>query len=270
MATQSTVQLSNGASATMTTKPMLAGDAGVNNTMRDMVRLVRNDVSHPEIVKRARALKKGTPTETARAVFNWMSDNYKYASDGVNEFLTSPWITVQKASPYKPFDCDDMSMLLSALLEANGIETAFKAISWRETVPAHQFSHVYVLAKLEHGWIPLDGVMGRSGFGSERSPIYRSLIIPVSGASRSQGLSDADGATEPDYREVGLEFGRRIFGGENAGDVVKDMATQICKQGVRDELMARRVPLIIAGCTVASGFVALGFMIGKHSAKKRG
>ncbi len=262
------VRLKDGSEATMTTVPMIPGDAGVSRTMHDMADFVRADFTHPNITTIAKKLRRTSDAETAYATFKWLVDNHEYHTDGAHERLTSPWITVDKNSPYKAFDCDDMSMLIAALLEANGIHTAFKAIAWRTTTPPEQFTHVYLLAKLADGWLPLDPVMGLSGYGNERSPIFRSMIVPVE--IHGSGLSDLVDPREQFTPEIiGKEVTQRIFDGENVGDVVEDVVKRVCIAGVKYEIAKRRPMLIAGGIGIATAFITIGFFFGKSKRRKR-
>lgn len=270
MSAQKSITLRNGDTATKTIQDMIPGDRGVERTMEEMVRLVNTDVHDAEIRKVAASLRRATVEGTIKATFDWLTSNYKYHTDGADEHLTSPWITVRKASPYKAFDCDDMSMLLSALLSANKIDSAFKAIAWRETDPPNQYTHVYTLARIPgKGWIPLDAVMGKDGFGNERSPIYRSLIMPV--RLTKTGLSDEPEAMATsinmDWDAVGLEVGERIYKGENVANIMKDVVKRICIAGFKAELAARRPMLIMSGVGIAAAFITGGFFLGRSSRK---
>lgn len=269
MSAQKSVALRNGETAIKTIEDMIPGDRGVERTMEEMVRMVATDVTDTEIRRVASTQRGPTVEATIRATFNWLADNYTYHSDGVDEHLTSPWITVRKASPYKAFDCDDMSMLLSALLGANGIDTAFKAIAWRQTQPPNQYTHVYVLARIPgKGWIPLDPVMGKNGFGNERAPIYRSMIMPVRLNAALSDDGEAMATTiDMDWNAVGMEVGERIYKGENVANIMKDVVKRICIAGFKAELAARRPTLILGGVGIAAAFITGGIFIGRSMRK---
>lgn len=271
MAAERSVTLRNGQTATKTIQDMIPGDRGVARTMEEMVRLVQTDVSDTKIRSVAAKLKKASIEATIKATFDWLADNYTYHTDGPDEFLTSPWITVRKASPYKAFDCDDMSMLLAALLGANGIDTAFKAIAWRETDPPNQYTHVYLLAHIPaKGWIPLDAVMGRDGYGNERAPIYRSMIVPVRATSATLADDEPEAMATTinmDWDAVGMEVGERIVKGENVANIMKDVVKRICIAGFKAELTARRPMLIMSGAGIAAAFITAGIFIGRATRK---
>lgn len=65
-------------------------------------------------------------------------------------------------------DCDDFSMLLSALLATQGIPTKFCTVAADERAP-DQFSHVYCVTYLDGQRIPLDASHGHivGGIGRE-------------------------------------------------------------------------------------------------------
>lgn len=84
------------------------------------------------------------------ALHRYVRDSIQYVRDVRNvETLQSP----QKTLQYGQGDCDDKSILLSALLESIGHPTRFVAIS---VSPLGPYAHVYVETKSGNKWIPLE------------------------------------------------------------------------------------------------------------------
>jgi len=71
-------------------------------------------------------------------------------------------------------DCDDFSMLISALLATRGIPTKFCTVAAEESAP-DQFSHVYCVAYCDGQRIPLDSSHGEyPGWEVDQyRPVYR-------------------------------------------------------------------------------------------------
>jgi len=83
------------------------------------------------------------------ALFEMVRDNVRYTKDinGV-ETLATP----EKTLAMRIGDCDDLSVLLAALLESVGYPTRFVIDSY----DGEQWSHVYLCAYCEGQWIALD------------------------------------------------------------------------------------------------------------------
>ena len=83
----------------------------------------------------------------AHALSDWIRSNIRFTgehNDAVQESLQSPKVTLQMRTG----DCDDFSILLSALLSAVGIRNRFQVVKARgqENNPAAPWAHVYVVA----------------------------------------------------------------------------------------------------------------------------
>lgn len=176
-------------------KLLLPGDAGVEQTLDDMRRLIRRDVSHPIVrsVLKDHGLTPGKTTlATAEKVFNIVADNVPYVDDppdeegNPQEFYVAPILILD--GTYPQGDCDDLSGLLNCLLLAAGFDVALKVIAWRpeRRKDGDPYTHIYSLCHIPGlGTIPLDPVMqemrrdgkGYDGFGNERAPVFRSKVF---------------------------------------------------------------------------------------------
>lgn len=87
------------------------------------------------------------------AIHNWVRDNIRYTRDVAGQETLLP--PEETAFNSKAGDCDDMSVLEAALLGSVGFDTRFKTIG----VTPDRFSHVYLEAKLNDQWVPLDPIM---------------------------------------------------------------------------------------------------------------
>lgn len=115
-----------------------------------------------EMVKQSRAGKKALPVrmaalgavadvpgksyrEEARAVQQWVRDGIRYVKDIRDiETLSDPVTTLEIGQG----DCDDKSLLVSAMLESLGHPTRFVAVAFRPGL----YEHVYVETKIGRDW----------------------------------------------------------------------------------------------------------------------
>lgn len=142
------------------------GEAGINAIVHAMWELVNQDYTHIDINNIAKTLRGNTNYETIKNTFNYVVDNYKYKSDPPDrEHLSAPRHIVNKRNKYQ--DCDELVILLCALLKANSIPCAMMTIAWR----VDEYTHVVALASYNSSWVILDPTKGRSGFGGTVEPI---------------------------------------------------------------------------------------------------
>ena len=96
----------------------------------------------------------------SKALFYFVRDNFQYVGDPPNNYLESPFETLQTRGA----DCDGLAILLANLQSAVGISTRFAFIP----------GHVYVQVKIDEaprkykekdGWISLDPTCSTCEFG---------------------------------------------------------------------------------------------------------
>lgn len=175
------------------------GDAGVLDTIGLMKQFVLRDAEHELICEVAERLtrKADTPLSKVYALWEFVQSNYHYRADPDDrEHLTAPihLLTECNANDQRECshaDCDDLTMLLSCLITAIGIDNAFKVIAWRDDLYVKElhykmFSHIYNIVRVSNNaWIPIDVVMRSSGFANENQKLHtnpkgnRVLIYPV-------------------------------------------------------------------------------------------
>lgn len=158
-----------------------SGDRGIRQTVRDhMIRLTRRDVKNPKIIAKARSLRGKNDEETILNTYKYVINNYSYKHDPEEyEMISAPVRILEGLPPEAGRDCDDLSVLLAALLRANGYTTYFKIIDWKPD--GGGFTHVYVMVHVPtiDAVIPLDPVMKMKGFGYEKSPVNRSEVFKI-------------------------------------------------------------------------------------------
>lgn len=122
------------------------GVDGIRQTLRVMVRLQRQWKKDPGIVALASSLVKNLPQgdtiAEVRALHAFVRDRIRYTNDtyGV-ETIRTPKATLDSGVG----DCDDKSLLLSALLGAIGRPTRFVAMGFKST---ESYSHVLAQVRL--------------------------------------------------------------------------------------------------------------------------
>jgi hypothetical protein len=129
--------------------------------MRDIVRAAVRD---PRMVARNQAITitRGCGNKDFRceieSIHEWVEKNIRFVRDinGI-ETLQTPARTLELGVG----DCDDHSILLSALLEATGHPTRFVAVGF---APG-DFSHVLTETKLGEKWIPLETTVAGAHIG---------------------------------------------------------------------------------------------------------
>ena len=160
----------------MKVRQLSDGDAGIDETVARMIHLARRDARSAAVKRLAARLKKGTDVDRVRQAFQAVVEMVPYRHDPPNyELVIAPKYLL--GGKWHGGDCDDQTTALASLLLAMGIRTWIKVIAWRR----QEFTHVYLLAEIASQGIaiPLDTVMGHSGFGMEKQPLIRSKEYAV-------------------------------------------------------------------------------------------
>lgn len=145
------------------------GEAGIDQTVDIMAQHVAAALRRPtirlkavEIVTAAGASSK-TPTNAAQAIYSWVKNNIRYVHDPVNvETIQDPDVTLQ----LKAGDCDDQAALVSALMNAIGIETRYRVIG------AGDMLHIYPEIFVNNQWIGVDTTI-TGQFGTKPHGTYQ-------------------------------------------------------------------------------------------------
>ena len=128
------------------------GIQGNIDTIEVMKRMAR-EYSRHDLVKRLATNilhYKNIPShnylEEARAIGEFVKTHIRYVKDPVGtESLQAPdmMIRMMKDAGYAMGDCDDMSLLIAALLMSIGIRPAFRAVKYKASSPT--YNHIYVV-----------------------------------------------------------------------------------------------------------------------------
>lgn len=137
--------------ASLTTIPN--GEAGTIATLKKMRQLIRAGKKNPEVRQLAVSIVSHLPSKAyfkeVEALFNWTHGNVRYTRDIRNvETLHTPEQIIRQRSG----DCDDMTVLICALLESIGHPTRIVAVAFG----SRQFSHVLAQTKIGARWVSLD------------------------------------------------------------------------------------------------------------------
>lgn len=174
-----------------------SGDAAIMKTLDHMIRLARRDACTPDVRTLAKNLSSQCSGDNkadnefckVKSAFDWVVENitYKFDHEHVQDWadVDNPNTTEFLIAPKHQLgvltgDCDDMSMMLAAILGAMGFKVKYKVIAWR----GKEYTHVYVEVLMlnvegEYRWIPLDPVAGEKGFAWEKAPVIRKHIVDV-------------------------------------------------------------------------------------------
>jgi Transglutaminase-like superfamily len=146
-----------------------SGSAGVNATLKLMVSIARKTRTSLPVRTLAQQLVQNCPQQDdaceATALHSFVRDSIRYVRDiRDTETVQFPEQTLQLGSG----DCDDKSLLLSALAESIGFATRFCAVRiGADTVPTHVSPQILIRGQ---GWvnaevIPIDGASGGAPLG---------------------------------------------------------------------------------------------------------
>lgn len=158
-------------------------DLQTAETVGQMVRHVGGSLHHPAIRQAVRDADLDVPglpaRERAERVFWWVKRHVRFREDPLeDELLIAPEALL--AMPEPAGDCDDFSMLVAALLVAAGVQASFVTVA-ADQDDRSRFSHVYAVAWVEDGRLPLDASHGPfPGWEAEwQQPVYRRREWPV-------------------------------------------------------------------------------------------
>lgn len=170
------------------TAELKAGSAGTDETVKEMIRLIKSGMKSSDVQEIASSLKSQTKSDLDyfQAAHAFVVRNIEYKNDRWKgkeaEVLASARLTLTGRRPYG--DCDDMVIALATLLMLNNMKAAIKVVAWKPK-QKDQFTHVYLLGYVPslNAWIPADPVrdatLGQSGFGWEIAPIFKRKIYQV-------------------------------------------------------------------------------------------
>lgn len=257
-------------SAPLRSETLLTGDDGTYQTLSRMSEFVLRDYKKKEFSAAVKKLERDNEHDTIESIFNFVVKNYPFRDDPKTaEFITAPIITLQKASPFEYQDCDDLSMLLAALLMNAGFKVRWKVISWRDTVPKHAFTHVYLIVKTKDGWMPLDPTLKEKGFARERAPINRAVTVDVKPMPKYQKTTLSD-SSAIDLVDIGGSVLQRLIKGETKlSNVPTETVQRICQEGFKQRVKENAVTIVVAVAAYTLIVSLLTFLVMRLNHYKR-
>jgi hypothetical protein len=137
------------------------GYLGTTKTIQQMQVLIRAGVKDFYVRQKAidilfeRRVKPKDYVGEIKALFEWVQHNIRYTKDPFRlEVLRSP----RRMLELRAGDCDDMSILLGAMLEAIGHPVRL-VLAGPDPLRPRLFTHVYLEVYYKGRWIPLDPTM---------------------------------------------------------------------------------------------------------------
>jgi transglutaminase-like putative cysteine protease len=91
------------------------------------------------------------------ALFHWVRNNIRYTRD---IFRVELLHTARRMLELRAGDCDDMTILLGAMLVSTGHPVRLVLAGFRRKRP-HSYSHIYPEVNVRGKWIALDATMNR-------------------------------------------------------------------------------------------------------------
>lgn len=166
--------------------PLSSGVGGTKQTIAVMRKLVDQAVSDASFVRFAIEIVRGVaPFDhqgELQAVYQWVQRNIRYTMDPVTkEKLYSP----QDLLKIRAGDCDDIAMLMGALVIALGFPARLATIAANQSAP-DEFSHVYLEAENPPGsgqWYAMDAARYGAQFGVEPPVYFRKRVWSLTDSS---------------------------------------------------------------------------------------
>jgi transglutaminase-like putative cysteine protease len=159
-------------------QPLHQGDAGVEQTINLIRRLVDDGVKDPQVNETAIRILQNAGVNgfdrgaKLQALYAAVAANMLYVEDPVGPF--GPKETVRSARrllDLRAGDCDDFTILLASLAGTIGVPTRAVTIASDPSAP-DEFSHIYPEAELAPGlWVSLDAARPGAAYGVA-PPLY--------------------------------------------------------------------------------------------------
>jgi len=160
----------------MTIGSLPAGAAGTLTTLKKMAKLARDGAKDPGVIQLAsqlvRDLDQYDRVGEVCALHAFVRDSIRYTSDPIDfELLRTPRAILEMGVG----DCDDKSILLSALLRCIGRPSRYVAVALEGL---GSFSHVYVETPMGKRWIALETIKP-VGVGWCPDNVTRRMVVHV-------------------------------------------------------------------------------------------
>ena len=133
------------------------GREGVIKTLDHMWHFIQKAKESPELQKKVRQIIHHIPERDklaeAETLLSYVQNNIRYVMDPLDiEMITTPKTILTETLSG---DCDDFDILLGAMLESIGIPIKLIVI---QTPDKKNYNHVYLSAKINEQWMPIDPI----------------------------------------------------------------------------------------------------------------
>ena len=129
------------------------GVKGTKHVLKTMRALINQGKKSIPVRLKAAEIVRNLPPKAwlaeAQKIQRWVRDNIRYTKDiyGVETLHTA-----EKVLELGYGDCDDKSILVSAMLESVGHPTRLKAVGFSR----NSLSHVYPVVRIKGKWLPVE------------------------------------------------------------------------------------------------------------------
>ena len=141
-----------------------------------------------------------------KALFEWVQRHVRYTRD---PFRVEVLHSARRMLALRAGDCDDMSIVLGAMLEAIGHSVRLVLTGSNPATPG-VFTHIYIEVLYRERWIPLDATMPYPMGWAPRAPVRK--VIPLDGRVPAGRWARPSGSTA---RSIGSS--RRVWSGRVIG-----------------------------------------------------
>lgn len=179
-------------------------DTATRQTIQMMCEYIRESVKDPEVQRAAAFARRrfaggsSRPSALVWGVFWYLKHCLKFRQDEASlfrlgerdqqDFLISPAVLVRMRDPAE--DCDGFSMMGAALLAVLGVPVYLATVAASARQP-WRWSHVFLVARTECGFVPLDASHGRApGWMVPREDIFRWQAWGLDGRPADVKLSE--------------------------------------------------------------------------------
>ena len=202
-----------------------AGRAGTDQTVREIIRLLKDDLKRPKIRLLATRLLQSYQIASkdhygeAQAIYRFVSRHIRYQKDPIEiETVQSPEATWT----IRAGDCDDHVGLVAALATAVGIPARLRVFGYDQ----ERFVHILPELRINGVWYPADTTEPRRGFGWRPPKFPVEIVYNLNGEVNNMPLAQTPVARRDEletsiYNEVMKTLsGNWSSGRINRSDVV--------------------------------------------------
>jgi hypothetical protein len=178
------------------------GYAGTLRTIEHVIDLIRQGARDFQVrqtaiaILRQRGVRAKDYLGEIKALFEWVQQHIRYTRDPFRvEVLHSPRRMLQ----LRAGDCDDVSIVLGAMLESIGHSVRL-VLTGTDPLAPDRFTHIYVEAFHRGRWLPLDATMPHAMGWSPRAPVRKVIAMtpgsePRVGEAPPRGTPGASGGS---------------------------------------------------------------------------